>query len=91
MLYFIRFCIKFQENVAKPQRGNSKALRVMDENLSGVPKDPLTWIEFITQMENLPSPGESCIANSLPFNQSKVVNPPPYPEGGPSGFHLTGS
>ena len=32
-------------------------------------------------MANPPTPGESCIANSLPLGQSKVVNLSPYPWG----------
>ena len=58
----------------------------MDKNL-WTPKDPLACIGLITQMENSPTPGESCIANSLPLGQSKVVNAHLIP-GGPSGFQL---
>ena len=56
----------------------------MDKNLWGV---TLAWIVLITQMKNSPTPGESCIVNSLPLGKPKVVNLPPYP-GGPSGFDL---
>ena len=36
--------------------------------------------------QNAPTPGESCMVNSLTFGQFKVVNPTPYPGGYPKGF-----
>ena len=74
-IYFTWFRIKFQE-----KSPNFKKLAQKLQELS-----TKTWVNYFNG--KFPYPVESCIANSLPLGQSKVVNPSPFP-GGPSGFHL---
>ena len=39
-------------------------------------------------MANAPTSGQRWMANALPLGHRKLVNPPPYPGGGPSGIYL---
>ena len=43
----------------------------MDKNIWGVFKELLARLGLITQMENTPTPGESCIAYSLLLGSPK--------------------
>ena len=74
------YVLKFQEKSANFKELAQKLQELWTITLGGgVAKDPLARIGLInTQMKNFSTPGESCIANSLPLVQSKVVNPPPY-------------
>ena len=82
---FTWFRIKFQEKSPNVKELAQKLQELWTKTFGGHPS--LNSVNYSN--EKFPYPGESCIVNSLPLGQSKVVNLPPYPrrwEGDPRGL-----
>ena len=76
------FIIKFQEKSPNVKELARKLQELWTKTFGVHPS--LNSVNYSN--EKFPYPGESCIMNSLPLGQSKVVNLAPYPWGDPRGL-----